>query len=152
MKPKHLTILFAVLAAALLPRAAHAQEFACDSYGVYDPDSNEISGYSRTVDYMGYGVDLEADSDLLDPDEETVDSSSDDETGEAEADVYCIPEQTGDYEIYGSHWYDGDGWNWLGDSLYNVDDDPQSPSSGPAYIWGGRCPPSLTRRAVTAFK
>ena len=115
MRLKHLTIFFAVLAAASLPRTAHAQDFDYDSYGVYDPYSNEISGYSITVDYMGYGVPLEADSDLLDPNEETVDSSSDDEMGEAEADVYCIPEQSGNYEIEGSHWYDGDGWDWLGE-------------------------------------
>ena len=83
MRLKCLTIFFAVLAAASVPRTAHAQDFDYDSYGVYDPYSNEISGYSITVDYMGYNVDLEADSDLLDPDEETVDSSSDDEIGEA---------------------------------------------------------------------
>ena len=122
MRLKHLTIFFAVLAAGFLPGTAHAQDFEYDSYGVYDPNSNEISGYSRTVDYMGYGVDLEADAYLLAPDEETVDSSSDDETGEAEADVYCIPNQSGDYEIEGSHYYDWGGWNWLGDSYYDVPD------------------------------
>jgi len=66
MKLKCLTIFFAVLAAASLARTAHAQDFGYDSYGVYDPYSNEISGYSITVDFMGYGVDLEADSNLVD--------------------------------------------------------------------------------------
>jgi len=39
MRLKCLTIFFAVLAAASLPRTAYAQDFAYDSYGVYDPNS-----------------------------------------------------------------------------------------------------------------
>ena len=136
MRLKHLTIFFAVLAAASLPRTAHAQDFDYDSYGVYDPYSNEISGYSITVDYMGYNVPLEADSDLWSPDYEIVSSSSSDDVGEAEADVFWISEQSGTYEIYGSHWYDGDGWNWLGDSYYAVEDELQPLVPTGEESWG----------------
>ena len=124
MKPKHLTILFAVLAAALLPAAAHAQystcyEFACDSYAVYDPVGNEISGYSRTVDYWWEGWYLFAESMLGDPNGETVDDVYAGGYSEAEADVSYAPGPSGVYGVHGVHSYGlEDNIAYDGDSYY----------------------------------
>jgi len=126
MKPKHLTILFALLAAALLPRAAHAQsstcyEFACDSYAVYDPVGNEISGYSRTVDYWWEGWYLFAESLLGDPNGETAADVYAGGYSEAEADVSYAPGPSGGYEVHGVHSYGlEDNIAYDGDSYYDV--------------------------------
>jgi hypothetical protein len=129
MRLRHLTILFAVLAAALLPRAAHAQystctEFACDSYGAFDPYSNEIIGYSRTVDYL-WGWYLETYSSIQAPNgegETTVATSQAEGYWEAEADMYYAPGQTGQFSIDGAHWYElEDNEVEDGESYYPVD-------------------------------
>ncbi|MGA3096515.1 MAG: hypothetical protein ABSF25_08690 [Bryobacteraceae bacterium] len=126
MKPRHLTILFAVLAAALLPGVAHAQysscyEFACDSYAVYDPNANQISGYSRTVDYWWGGWYLYAESLLEDPNGETVDDVSAAGYSDAEADVSYAPGPSGGYEVDGVHSYQlEDDIAYDGDSYYDV--------------------------------
>jgi hypothetical protein len=65
---------FAVLAALLLPGAARAQYFDCESYVYYD--GLALSGYSRTVDYnMEYVVGVE--STLYDPYHQQIDQNSD---------------------------------------------------------------------------
>jgi hypothetical protein len=126
MRPRHLTILFALLAAALLPRAAHAQyssctDFACDSYGAYDPYSNEISGYSRTVDYWWEGWYLFAESLLGDPNGETAADVYAGGYSEAEADVSYAPGPSGGYEVHGVHSYGlEDNIAYDGDSYYDV--------------------------------
>jgi hypothetical protein len=124
MRPIHLTILFAVLAVAVLPQAAHAQsstcyEFACDSYAVYDPVGNEISGYSRTVDYWWEGWYLFAESLLGDPNGETVADVYAGGYSEAEADVSYAPGPSGEYGVHGVHSYGlEDNIAYDGDSYY----------------------------------
>jgi hypothetical protein len=145
MRPTHLTILFAVLAAALLPQAAHAQystctEFSCDSYGAYDPYSNEISGYSRTVDYW-WGWYLYTYSSIDAPDgegETTVATNEGAGYWEAEADVYYAPGQNGQFSIDGDHQYElEDNEMDDGQSFYPVDVEPPpplfTPCPGPWY-------------------
>jgi hypothetical protein len=134
MKPKHLTILFAVLAATFLPGAAHAQDYeycgnyVCESYAVYDP-SGEISGYTRTVDYGDFGESgLQAVATLGDPNGNTV--SYDSEWGYGEADAYvwwAVGSSYGLYGLQGAHYYfiedddESEGGNPLGYTYWSVD-------------------------------
>lgn len=101
---------FAVLAALLLPSAARAQYFDCESYVYYD--GNALSGYSRTVDYnMEYVVGVE--STLYDPYHQQMDQNSDFPLyfTWAEADVREYPYQWDAwFSVEGQHWYWGDDW------------------------------------------
>jgi len=113
MRLTYLTILFAVLAAAFLPGAAHAQDYeycgdyVCESYAVYDPTTGEINGYARTVDYGEYGeTGLRADATLSDPNGNTVAYATDSAYGEADAYVWwAVGSFYGDYGLQGAHWY-----------------------------------------------
>jgi hypothetical protein len=147
MKLSHLTIFFAVLAAAFLPGTAHAQScypFYCDIGGVYV--QGEMIGYARIVDYVGYGeTGLEADASIHDPDGNTVASGSDYEPSlEAEAEVVGWPDSQypyGTYDVQGGYWYyleDYDG-SWL-ESLYSSGIDVPQPQPPPPQINPSSCP------------
>jgi hypothetical protein len=111
MRLRHSTILFAVLAAAFLPRMARAQDYeycsnyVCESYAVYDPSSSEISGYARTVDYGDFGeTALKAAATLTDSNGNTVADDTDVSFGEADAYVWCtVGTSYGQYGIRGDH-------------------------------------------------
>jgi hypothetical protein len=113
MRLRHSIILFAVLAAAFLPRMARAQDveycsnYVCESDAVYDPNSGEISGYARTVDYGEFGeTGLRADATLGDSNGNTVAYDTDMSFGEADAYVWwAVGEAYGQYGIRGDHYY-----------------------------------------------
>jgi hypothetical protein len=102
-------------------RVSTCYEFACDSYAVYDPVSNEISGYSRTVDYWWEGWYLFAESLLGDPNGGTADDVYAGGYSDAEADVSYVPGPSGGYEVHGVHSYGlEDNIAYDGDSYYDV--------------------------------
>jgi hypothetical protein len=131
MKLSHLTIFFAVLAAAFLPGTAHAQScypFYCDIGGVYV--QGQIIGYARITDYVGYGeTGLEADASIQDPDGNTVASGSDYEPSlEAEAEVTGWPDSQYPYASFSTYlmfqppngsWVPISvvNWSWAGDAV-----------------------------------
>lgn len=103
MKTGYVAVL-AVLAALLLPGAAHAQYIDCDSYVYYD--GNSLSGYSRTVDYYGW-YEVAVESDLYDPSYGLMSWNSDSSSwGTAQAYVTGYPSEfDAYYSVEGRHWY-----------------------------------------------
>jgi hypothetical protein len=113
MRLRHSTILFAVLAAAFLPRMARAQDYeycsnyVCESDVEYDPSSSELNGYARTVDYGDFGeTALKAVATLGDSNGNTVADDTDVSFGEADAYVWWAAGTSyGQYGIRGDHYY-----------------------------------------------
>jgi len=124
MRKNFFFALSAVVAALFLPCAAHAQceNFNCESWGVYNPNTNTISGYSLYSDYeYTQGWYLEVDSYVSDPNGNYYWVGSDDENDEVEVDFSYVPGMEGVYTILGYSYYNVEGsWAYDGASYYGV--------------------------------
>lgn len=127
MKPKHLAALFIVLTALLLPAVARAgvcwynSDYWCESYVVYDSNSNSVYGYSLTWDW-NYGNYVSVEASFYDPTVWDLFDAEQSDYTEADVSFSINTVITGYYEIEAEHWvygencYDGCAWDDLGPS------------------------------------
>jgi len=126
MRTRHLFAFFAVAVALLLPYAAHAQcsPGTCVSFGVYNPISNTIAGYS-TYEYNPdpgcYIPNVTVTSNLSTPGG-NVYLGTDTQPVEAGVPVSYTPVAAGTYTITASNYYQiqGGGGGGAGTSSYQV--------------------------------
>jgi hypothetical protein len=122
MRTRYLFAFFAVVAALLLPCAAHAQcaQFYCESFGTYDPGSNLIFGYSMYTADTDWAQ-LSVDSYVNDPSGNYTPVGSSMGYFEAYVSFYYDPGPSGIYGVWGSNSYQIEGWwEYDGASEYDV--------------------------------
>jgi hypothetical protein len=122
MRTRYLFAFFAVVAALLLPCAAHAQcaQFYCESFGMYDPGSNLIFGYSLYTADTDWAQ-LWVQSYVTDPSGNPTSVGSSMGYFEAYVSFNYDPGPSGIYGVWGYSSYQIEGWwEYDGASEYDV--------------------------------
>ena len=156
MRTRYLLALSAVAAALLLPCPAQAQCYVnyCETFAVYDPGSNAITGYASYSDYTGT-YNLAVYAYLFDPDGNSYYLGGSQSEFSAEVDFSYEPTVGGTWEVMSYNDFElEEGWTFDGNSASTATAPGPAPLESPQPDVQGVSPPgteSSPWQAGTSF-